>query len=488
MHTYWLMLPILFPILGGIIASRIQMLYTRRLIVSCILVLQLLIIVPFYLFDPMRYVALNLAPGVRIVLQNDSLGTFFALLICLIWLAVAYFAYEYMNHEGHRQRFFGFYLITLGALMGVCLAGNLVTLYMFYELMTICSVPLVLHIGTKKAFEAAWKYLAFSVVGAAMGLLGLFVLQDYCTSDLFTPGGVLDTVLAEENRELLLVVFLVMAVGFGCKAGMFPLHAWLPIAHPVAPAPASAVLSGLITKMGVLALIRVVYYLFGWEFLVGTWVQRVVLILSLITILIGSSLALREDTLKKRLAYSTVSQVSYVIFGLMLMNPMALEGALFQAIFHAIAKNALFMATGAIIYKTHLGQVSQLRGIGIAYPVSMWCFTFASLSLIGIPPTGGFVSKWMLVQGALDASLGWLSYAGLAVLMVSALLTAGYLLPVITHGFFPGKGFNKGNMLKQKDTYMMWITTVALAVSALVFGMFPDLFETPVAAIIDPLF
>ena len=190
MHTYWLMLPILFPILGGIIASRIQMLYTRRLIVSCILVLQLLIIVPFYLFDPMRYVALNLAPGVRIVLQNDSLGTFFALLICLIWLAVAYFAYEYMNHEGHRQRFFGFYLITLGALMGVCLAGNLVTLYMFYELMTICSVPLVLHIGTKKAFEAAWKYLAFSVVGAAMGLLGLFVLQDYCTSDLFTPGGV----------------------------------------------------------------------------------------------------------------------------------------------------------------------------------------------------------------------------------------------------------------------------------------------------------
>ena len=118
----------------------------------------------------------------------------------------------------------------------------------------------------------------------------------------------------------------------------------------------------------------------------------------------------------------------------------------------------------------------------------MRSFTFASLSLIGIPPTGGFVSKWMLVQGALDASLGWLSYAGLAVLMVSALLTAGYLLPVITHGFFPGKDFNKGNMLKQKDTYMMWITTVALAVSALVFGMFPDLFETPVAAIIDPLF
>jgi len=487
MSPYVLLLPVLIPVIGGFIASRIHALQPRRIIVSCILMLQLVVTASVCLADPVLLNALELAPGVRIVLQNDPLANLFAMLICLIWFVVALFAFEYMNHEGHRERFFGFYLITLGALMGVCYAGNLVTLYMFYEMMTICSVPLVLHIGTKKAFEAAWKYLAFSVVGAAMGLLGLFVLQGYCTTDLFTPGGVLELTAAGENSTLLLVIFLIMAIGFGCKAGMFPLHAWLPIAHPVAPAPASAVLSGLITKMGIVALLRVVYYLFGWEFLKGTWAQWVVAILALVTILIGSTLALREDTLKKRLAYSTVSQVSYVIFGLMLLNPMALQGALYQAIFHAIAKNALFMAAGAIIYKTHLTQVSQMRGIGVAYPITMWCFALASLSLVGIPPSGGFVSKWMLAQGA----MGMLRYPGITVLMLSALLTAGYLLPVVTNGFFPGKDFNRQQpytTFKQKNTWLMWGSMIVMSVAVFVFGMFPGLLDPAIQAIIGPLF
>lgn len=489
MYGTWLVLPILFPILGGLVATQINTLYVRRMVVSTFLILQILLILPLLLYEASPYEALTLAPGVRIVLMGDSLSVLFSFLICFIWFAVAFFAYEYMNHEGHRERFFGFYLMTLGALMGVCFAGNLITLYLFYELMTLCSVPLVLHIGTKKAFEAAWKYLAFSVAGAAMGLLGLFFLQGYCTTDLFTPGGVLDPVLAAENRGFLLVVFLMMAVGFGCKAGMFPLHAWLPIAHPVAPAPASAVLSGLITKMGVLALIRVTYYLYGWEFLSGTWAQTSVLILSLITILMGSTLALREDTLKKRLAYSTVSQVSYVIFGLMLLNPGALEGALFQAVFHAIAKNALFMATGAIIYKTHLTQVSQMGGVGTAYGISMWCFALSALSLVGIPPTGGFLAKWLLAQGALaEGTLAPLTYIGIAVLMISALLTAGYLLPIVTRAFFPGKDFDRSNIVKQQDTWLMWITLCLLTAAVVLLGMFPNLIQPGISAVVDVLF
>lgn len=468
-------------------ATQIHTLHVRRLVVSTILILQVLLVLPVAFYDATPYTAMELA-GVRIVLQGDPLGRLFSVLICIIWFAVAFFAYEYMNHEGHRERFFGFYLMTLGGLMGVCYAGNLATLYMFYEMMTLCSFPLVLHIGTRRAFEAAWRYLAFSVAGAGMGLLGLFLLQDYCTTDLFTPGGVLDPVLAGQNRELLLVVFVILAIGFGCKAGMFPLHAWLPIAHPVAPAPASAVLSGLITKMGILALIRVAYYLYGWEFLDGTWAQKTVLVLALVTILMGSTLALREDTLKKRLAYSTVSQVSYVIFGLMLFTPSGLQGAIFQAIFHAIAKNALFMATGAIIYKTHLTQVSQMRGVGTVYGISMWCFTFASLSLIGIPPTGGFLSKWMLAQGALDAAEGGLTYGGIAVLMASALLTAGYLLPVVTNAFFPGKEFDRSNVVKQQDTWLMWITLTMLTGAVVLLGMAPGVIEPAVQAIVSPLF
>lgn len=488
MRGNWLVLPILFPILGGLMATQVNTLYVRRLIVSTILILQLLLVLPVVFFDATPYIALELTMGVRIAFQADPLSRLFSVLICLIWFAVAFFAYEYMNHERHRERFFGFYLMTLGALMGICFSANLVTLYMFYEMMTLCSVPLVLHIGTKRAFDAAWKYMGFSVAGAALGLLGLFVLQGYCVTDLFQPGGVLDPVLAAENRQILLVVFLIMAVGFGCKAGMFPLHAWLPIAHPVAPAPASAVLSGLITKMGVLALIRVAYYLYGWEFLSGSWAQKTVLVLSLITILMGSTLALREDTLKKRLAYSSVSQVSYVIFGLMLLNPGALEGALFQAIFHAIAKNALFMATGAIIYKTHLTQVSQMRGVGTVYGITMWCFALTSLSLIGIPPTGGFLSKWMLAQGALEAGLGPLTYGGIAILMISALLTAGYLLPIITNAFFPGNDFDRSNIVKQNDTWLMWITLCLLTVSVVLFGMFPGCISPVVDGIVSSLF
>lgn len=488
MHGTWLVLPIFFPILGGLLSTQIHTLHVRRLVVSIILILQVLLVLPVAFYDARPYVALNLVPGVRLVVHGDPLGRMFAVLICVIWFAVAFFAYEYMNHEGHRERFFGYYLMTLGALMGVCFAGNLVTLYLFYEMMTLFSVPLVLHIGTRKAFDAAWRYLAFSATGAGLGLLGLFVLQAYCTTDLFTPGGVLNLALAGQNRQLLLAVFFIMAVGFGCKAGMFPLHAWLPIAHPVAPAPASAVLSGLITKMGVLALIRVAYYLYGWDFLIGTWAQKAVLVLSLTSVLIGSTLALREDTLKERLAYSTVSQVSYVIFGLMLFQPGALEGALFQAVFHAIAKNALFMAIGAIIYKTHLTQVSQMRGVGTAYATPMWCFALASLSLIGIPPTGGFLSKWMLAQGALDAGLGALTYWGIAILMVSALLTAGYLLPIVTCAFFPGKEFNRSNVVKQQDTWLMWITLTMLTAAVVVLGMFPNLIRPIVQSVVGPLF
>ena len=487
MSPYILLLPILIPIIGGIVTCRVHALQPRRIIVSCILMLQVAVAAYISMADPVLLTGLQLAPGVRIALQNDPLANFFVMLICLIWFAVALFAFEYMNHEGHRERFFAFYLVTLGGLMGVCYAGNLVTLYMFYEMMTICSVPLVLHIGTKKAFEAAWKYLAFSVVGAAMGLFGLFIVQKYCVTDIFTPGGIFDLAAAGENRTLLLVVFLIMAIGFGCKAGMFPMHAWLPIAHPVAPAPASAVLSGLITKMGIVALLRVVYYLFGREFLYGSWAQTVVAILALITVLIGSTLALREDTLKKRLAYSTVSQVSYVIFGLILMNSLSLQGALYQVVFHAIAKNALFMSAGAFIYKTHLTQVSQMRGVGVAYPVTMWCFALASLSLVGIPPTGGFVSKWLLAQGA----MGMLRYPGITILMVSALLTAGYLLPVVTNGFFPGKEFNAHQtyaVCNHKKTWLMWISTAVLAAAVVVLGMFPGLLDPAIHAIIGPLF
>ncbi len=484
----WLLLPVLLPILGGLAVLHLHERSRRRFIVIALMVAQLVLLIPAFQAGGEELHLLELAAGIRLVLRLDDLGRLFSGLVCIIWFLVTFFAEQYMDHEERRERFFGFYLITLGAMMGICFAGNLVTLYMFYEMMTLCSFPLVLHSGTRESFAAAWRYLAFSVTGAALGLMGLFLLQGYCSTDLFTLGGVLDPAVAGGNKPFLLTVFLIMAVGFGAKAGMFPLHAWLPVAHPVAPGPASAVLSGLITKMGICAILRVTYYLYGWEFLSGTWVQKAALVLALLTILMGSTLALREDVMKKRLAWSTVSQVSYVIFGIMLLTPTGLEGALFQVVFHAIAKNALFLSVAAIIYRTGLTRASELQGIGITNPVCMWCFTIGALSLIGIPPTGGFFAKWKLAQGALDSTLGPLAYVGIAILMISALLTAGYLLPVVINAFFPGDWFDRSALQPQKPLWLIWVPLLVLAAAAVVLGIFPTLVSPLVEGVVYALF
>ena len=229
-------------------------------------------------------------------------------------------------------------------------------------------------------------------------------------------------------------------------------------------------LSGVITKGGVVAVIRVTYYMFGPEFLAGSWPQYVLLTLTLATVFVGSMLAYREKQLKRRLAYSTVSQVSYVLFGLMLLTPDGVQASLLQMVFHALAKDTLFLAAGAIIFSTNCTRVDQLRGIGRRMPVTMWCFTLAALSLIGIPPMAGFVSKWYLLTASLEAPIQAFGVAGLVVLVVSALLTAGYLLPVVTEGFFPGRDFITER--REVGVQMTW-PMIAFAAAVVLMGLLP---------------
>lgn len=406
--------------------------------------------------------------------RTDGLAKFFACLISTIWLLAAVFSMEYMKHEHKPARFFLFYTFSLAALMSLCFAENMMTLYLSYEFMTILTAPLVIHTGTPEATRAGLKYLGYSFFGAGLGLMGFFFLNTYCRTTTFSPGGTLDMAMVTGHEGLLLLVFFLMALGFGCKAGMFPLHAWLPTAHPVAPSPASAVLSGIITKGGIIAIIRVTYYLFGVDFLRGTWAQTALLVLSVLTIFMGSMLAYKEKLLKKRLAYSTISNVSYVIFGLMLMCPVGFMGALLQVVFHAIAKNILFLCAGAIIYQTQKTYVSELKGIGKEMPIVMWTFALASLSLIGIPPMSGFVSKWYLAQGGLLPQSGVLGLVGVAVLMVSALLTAGYLMSIVVDGFFPGKDFDYASLRRREPNYLMTVPLVLLSLAVVGFGILPE--------------
>ena len=412
---------------------------------------------------------LQMTPTLSIFLKVDTVGCVFAVLMCAMWLLAAVFALEYLEHDAHEASFQAFYMTVLSALVGQCFAGSMVTLYVFYELMTLLSVPMVVHERTPQAVAAGVKYLVYSIFGAMLGLMGIFFFNHYLGTVTFAPGGVAP-LSGAVTPGLLVVTFLVI-LGFGTKAGMFPMHGWLPTAHPVAPAPASAVLSGVITKAGVLAIVRVVYFLVGAKALAGTWVQTAFMTLALITVFMGSMLAYREPLLKKRLAYSTVSQVSYVLFGLSCMVPEAFEGALLHVLAHSTIKDALFLCAGAIIHQTGKTMVSDLRGIGKQMPVTIWCWTIASLGLIGIPPTGGFVSKWQLATGSLASGMGALSVLGPVVLIVSALLTAAYLLPVTIYGFFPGSDFDYASLEKKEPGWLMLVPMLLLAAGVVLTGV-----------------
>jgi len=340
---------------------------------------------------------------------------------------------------------------------------------------------MVLHTRTKEAVAAALKYLFYSIFGASLALVGFFFMNAYGSIE-FVAGGTLDPAKVAGNEATLLVVFFLVIVGFGAKAGMFPLHGWLPTAHPVAPAPASAVLSGVITKAGVLAIVRVVFYQVGADFLRGTWVHYAWMTLALITVFMGSMLAYKEKLFKKRLAYSSVSQVSYVLFGLSTLTPIGMIGALMHVVFHSVVKDALFMCAGAVIYKAHITKVEDLTGIGKRMPIVMWCFTIASITLVGIPPTSGFVSKWFLATGSLQSGCGAFTWIGPAVLLTSALLTAGYLLTISIKAFLPGADFDYSKLEKCEPNKFMTVPLIILATAAVVFGIYAtplmNFFET----------
>lgn len=429
------------------------------------------------------YTLWRLTAALSLEMHIDRLGIFFSVFATIIYLCAGLFSFAYMAHEEHEKRYYGFYLIVLGVLYALCFAGNLITFYLFFELLTLSSVSLVLHKGSHEAVMAGLKYLFYSLCGAYMALFGLYFVQRYGNTLSFTPGGVLGDAVSGHTELLLFVAFL-MLVGFGVKAGMFPMHAWLPAAHPVAPAPASAVLSAVIVKAGVLALIRVVYYIFGSGFLRGTWVQSVWMTLALLTVFMGSMLAYREDVLKKRLAYSTVSQVSYILFGLAVMNDTGITGGLMQMLSHGFVKAALFLCAGAIIFQTGKTRVSELKGIGKEMPVLMWCYTIASLGLIGIPPTGGFVSKWYLAAGSLSGGMRGFSWIGPAILLLSALLTAGYLLPITVQGFFPGDDYNYQALERREPSAFMNLPVILLTALSVVLGIWPGMIMSYLAEMI----
>lgn len=484
--SYLMPIAIALPVLAGLSIGFMDKLNVNRsarnTFSGIALLLECALACAVALSQESSIVLFSLSDTLPIALKNDTLSRFFTCVMALMWTVSGFFSFAYMAHEKNERSFYAFYHLTLGALMGLCYAGTLVTMYLFFESVTLLSLALVLHERSKAAVSAAIKYLIYSVAGATLGLLGIFFLTPNLQTPYFQPGGsLMPDKLTIPASALLGIVFLCI-VGFSTKAGMFPMHGWLPTAHPVAPSPASAVLSGIITKAGVVCVIRVIYYAAGVDFLRDTWVQSALLALATITVFMGSMMALNEKVLKKRLAYSSVSQVSYVLCGLFLMDRMTMSGALLHVVFHALIKNGLFLCAGAIIFKTGFTQVEQLKGLGRKMPVVFWCFTVLSLGLIGIPPTGGFISKWYIAEGAIaglsNHPVPGFTWLVPAVLLISALLTAGYLMPIAIHAFFSpcDEGCQATVNSVKKTGPLMNIPLILVSALTLILGVFPGPF------------
>jgi len=368
-------------------------------------------------------------PGIGLGFRADALGMFFALVSSTLWVFTTIYAIGYMKGEEHPIRFFGFFALCVSTTVGIAFAENLMTLFLFYEMLTICTYPLVIHDETPDALKAGRKYLTYTLVGGALVLIG--TILTYNTAGTLTLGqpGILS---ADMGMRSLTPIFLLLVMGFGVKAAIMPLHGWLPTAM-IAPTPVSALLHAVaVVKAGAFGILRTVYCVFGVELLREIGLANVLAGLAAFTIIAASLVALFQDNLKRRLAFSTVSQLSYIVLGAALLTPYAATAAIVHIANQAFAKITMFFVAGAIQRTTGKTNVHELAGIGYRMPWTMGAFTVASLSFIAVPLFAGFVTKWYLSLGALQAGAWWF----VLLMVASSMLNAGYWLPIVYLAFF----------------------------------------------------
>jgi len=374
---------------------------------------------------------LQVMPGIELVFTIEPLGMLFALIASGLWIVNSLYSIGYMrgNGEQHQTRYYMCFALAIASTMGIAFAGNLFTLFLFYEALTLVTYPLVTHHGTEEAKRAGRLYLGMLIGTSIVFLLAAIVWTWVVAGTIeFTPGGILGGKVSNATMGLLLALYI---FGIG-KAAVMPVHRWLPAAM-VAPTPVSALLHAVaVVKAGVFSVLKIVVYVFGVDTLAGLKSVDWLPFISGFTIIAASIVALRSDNLKRRLAYSTISQLSYVVLAAALLTPLSVIGAALHIATHALGKITLFFAAGAIYTAAHKTEVSQLAGIGRRMPWTMAAFTVGALSLIGVPPAAGFVSKWFIVAGALQSG----HYLALAVIIASTLLNAAYFLPIVYAAFF----------------------------------------------------
>lgn len=422
----------------------------------------------------------EMLPGLEIALKLEPLGMAFALIASFLWIVTSIYSIGYMrgHHEKDQTQFYAFFAIALFSAVFVAFSGNLLTLFLAYEILSVSTYPLVAHHRTPEAKRGARVYLGILLTTSIVFFLVAIVWTWQVTGTIdFTDGGILAGKVSDTMAGVLLALYI---FGIG-KAAVMPFHRWLPSAM-VAPTPVSALLHAVaVVKAGVFSVVKVAVYVFGIDFLhtlaASVWLQYA----AAATILLASLVAMTKDNLKARLAYSTVSQLSYIVLGAMLATQISVIGGGMHIAMHAFGKITLFFCAGAILVATHKTEISQMRGIGRTMPITMFAFLLGSLSIIGLPPFGGLWSKWYLALGAMDAG----QQIMVAVLMLSSLLNIAYLLPIPIRGFFCEPDDNPGHGTGMREA--PWPCVLAITVSAigcLVLFFFPE----PVYALLSGMF
>lgn len=469
MNNNFLLIPVFLPIILGIASFLIpfknQKCHNAFIGVSLILSSVSVWLCAFFVKDS-ELVMLSFTDELDFALRLDGAGKIFACLSATLWPFTALYAFDYMKHEKHLKMFYCFFTMSFGATMGIATASNMLTMYLFYELLTLFTIPLVMHGMEHKHKFAARKYMLYSIGGAAFAFAGVVYLIINGANN-FTLGGRLSS---PDDPTLAAVLFVLAFMGFGVKAAIFPLHGWLPTAS-VAPTPVTALLHAVaVVKAGAFALIRLVYYSYGTEFIKGTAPQYIVMALCIFTILYGSVTALRQSHFKRRLAYSTVSNLSYIAFAVTLMSSAGLVAAFCHMIFHSVIKIGAFFCAGSVLHNSKEEYVHRLEGIGKKMPLTFGFFTVFALALTGIPPFCGFFSKWYIALASIEEG-SVAAIIGTVILLVSAFLTAMYMLSPCVKAFFPSRDYISNVKTKEADPKML-IPIGLCAVLSILLGIF----------------
>jgi len=426
-----------------------------------------------------EYTLFTLYPGVSVKFHLDGLGILFAGTSSFLWIMAGFYCVGYMRglDEHAQTRFYFCYAVAVGGAMGVAFSANLFTLYLFYEIVSVFTYPLVAHHQDKEGYDGGRKYIVYLMFASKAFLLPAMILvYVQCGTLDFTMGNVASGMFPHSASSVLVkVTYLLCLLGFA-KSAIMPIHGWLPAAM-VAPTPVSALLHAVVVvKVGVFCLARVMLSVFGVNLLNNLGLGTFTAYLASFTIITASVVALTQNNLKMRLAYSTVSQLSYIILGVAMLTPNSITGGLIHITNHAFAKITLFFCAGSIFVATRKKDITEMGGIGWSMPFTMIAFGLASLSMIGVPPVSGFVTKWYLALGTLDIH----NMILLTVILVSSLLNAGYFIPVIFTSFF-GKSLpgdtTRGGFLEGSPFIMFMVIPLFLtAVASVLFGIYPDLF------------